>query len=77
MVKVEDGMIEWVDKEPTPDPEQITQEALKRIEEKLDLVISNQKKMEEEITKLKEGKKQETKGPKTSKRNPNNKANKD
>jgi len=41
-ISVENGLIEWVDREPTPDPEEVTQRALKELGDKLDLLVKRQ-----------------------------------
>jgi len=76
-VEVEEGWITWEDREPTPDPEEVNRETLKRVEAKLDDILSNQQKLMEEVAKLKEGKGKEAKKSKANKKATTNNTNKE
>jgi hypothetical protein len=53
-VTVEDGVVTWVDKEPTPEPEEVIQEALTDLNKKMETLLKQQAQMLEEVAKLQE-----------------------
>jgi hypothetical protein len=58
-VEVDEGYITWVDREPTPDPEEALKEAMARMEDKLDTIIKQQAALMESVAKLQKDKVQE------------------
>jgi hypothetical protein len=76
-VKVENGFITWVNKEPTPDPEEVMQRAIQSMGEKLDVLVEQQAQMMEMLTNLQKDKKAEAEGSKASKKKAKAKAKED
>ena len=67
-VEVGVGLISWVDREPTPNPEEAMKLHLEQVEAKLDTVLKQQELILEKLTKLQEKSKAE--GSKAPKKKP-------
>lgn len=71
---MEDGEINWVDEEPTPDPEEVVQEAFTHLNEKMDTILKQQGQILEMLAKMQKEEKPKAEGSKASKKKPTPKA---
>lgn len=54
-VEVEEGYITWIDREPTPDPEEVVQRTIARLEEKVDALGKQNALILEKLAELQKG----------------------